>query len=78
MKWWLLNRAGSGRRPALLFRQLAGTRTNTVVIFCPSEAELFSRGERSLLRRLHHRGGFHIEVVDGSDHTLYLQCSRRK
>ena len=40
MKWWLSNRAGSGRRPALLFRQLAGTRTNTVVIFCPSEAEL--------------------------------------
>ncbi len=78
MKWWFLNRIGSGRRPALLFKQLARSGTNTVVILRPCEAELFGRGARGMLRRLCRRGGFRIEVVDGSDHTLYMPCSRRK
>ena len=78
MKWWAVNRAGGGAHPATLWKRLAGTGTSTFVIFCPKEAEVFLRGERRPLRRLQNRRAFRVEVVEGSDHTLYLQDSRRE
>jgi alpha-beta hydrolase superfamily lysophospholipase len=78
MKWWLLNRARGEMRPAAIFERLANTGVPVLVIFRPREARVFSRGERGTLRRLRHRDSFCMEVVEGSDHTLYLQRSRRE
>jgi len=77
MKWWALNRTGGGARPAKLWKRLAGTGTSSLVIFCPKEGEVFLRGEHGSLRRLQNRRAFRVEVVEDSDHTLYLQRSRR-
>ena len=76
LKWWLINRAGGRPRPALVLKGLAGTGVGTLVVCRHYEARLISRGERGVLRRLHNRGGFRLELVPGIDHSLYLQGAR--
>ena len=78
MKWWVINRKKGGTRPAEVFKRLVATGATTLVIFRPYEAEVFTRGEHSLLRRLRRQGSFRLEIADGTDHTLYFQCSRRQ
>jgi pimeloyl-ACP methyl ester carboxylesterase len=76
LKCWFSNRTQGSTRPVMVFKRLEGTGTRTLVIFRPYEAELFGRGERGVLRRLRRGSAFRMEVVEESDHTLYLQRSR--
>ena len=76
LKCWFWNRTRGVTRPVMVFKRLEGTGTRTLLIFRPYEAELFGKGERGVLRRLRRGSAFRMEVVEESDHTLYLQCSR--
>jgi alpha-beta hydrolase superfamily lysophospholipase len=78
LKYWFLNRTPGRTRPVMLFKRLVRTGTSTLVIFRPYEADLFGKGDRGALRRLQRAGNFSTAVVDESDHTLYLQRSRRE
>jgi alpha-beta hydrolase superfamily lysophospholipase len=76
VKCWIWNRTRGGTRPVTVFKRLESTGTRTLVIFRSYEAELFGKGEHGVLRRLRRGSAFRMEVVEESDHTLYLQRSR--
>jgi alpha-beta hydrolase superfamily lysophospholipase len=75
-KWWVAKRARYRTRPAGMLRRLVVGGVDTMVICRRYEANLISRGEKSTLRRLRKKEAFHMEVLLGIDHTLYLEVAR--
>lgn len=76
--WWWTNRRGGRVRGALVLKQVADRRVDVLVVCRPWEARRISRGDQGVLRRMVKRGGFRMEVLDGIDHTLFLQAARDK
>lgn len=74
--WWVANRRGHQARGSMVLKKVVERDVDVLVLCRAWEGRMLTRGEQGVLRRLRKHGGFRLEVLDGIDHTLFLQAAR--
>jgi len=74
--WWCVNRISPGPRPAQVLERLVKQGVDTFVVCGRDETTEIRRGEEGKLRRLEKNQRFHMELIPGTDHSLFTPVAR--